>query len=127
MTRHQTPGLTAGGEYRPEVDGLRAIAVAAVIVFHLNPTWLQGGFAGVDVFFVISGYLMTRIIRNDIAAGRFSFAGFWARRIRRIYPALLVVVAAVMIVQHFLGFRPDEGVVGRHAVAAIASYSNVYL
>lgn len=127
MTRHQTPGPAAGGDYRPEVDGLRAIAVGAVIIFHLNPSWLPGGFAGVDVFFVISGYLMTRIISSDIAAGRFSFAGFWSRRIRRIYPTLLVVVAAVLLVQHVLGFRPDEAIVGRHAVAALASFSNVYL
>lgn len=120
-------GLVPAAEYRPEVDGLRAIAVLSVIVFHLNASWLPGGFAGVDVFFVISGYLMTRIISSDIESGRFSFACFWARRIRRIYPALLVMIAAVMLVQHFCGFRPDERVVGQHAVAAIASYSNVYL
>jgi peptidoglycan/LPS O-acetylase OafA/YrhL len=127
MTRNDTSGLDTGAEYRPEVDGLRAIAVVSVIIFHLNAAWLPGGFAGVDVFFVISGYLMTRIIRGDIESGRFSFARFWARRIRRIYPALLVVVVAVLMVQHYLGFRPDEAIVGRHAVAAIASYSNVYL
>lgn len=127
MTRNDTSGLDTGAEYRPEVDGLRAIALVSVIILHLNAAWLPGGFADVDVFFVISGYLMTRIIRGDIESGRFSFARFWARRIRRIYPALLVVVVAVLMVQHYLGFRPDEAIVGRHAVAAIASYSNVYL
>ncbi len=127
MIRNDTSGLDTGAEYRPEVDGLRAIAVVSVIIFHLNAAWLPGGFTGVDVFFVISGYLMTRIIRGDLERGRFSFARFWARRVRRIYPALLVVVAAVLLVQHVLGFRPDEAIVGRHAVAALASYSNVYL
>lgn len=80
--------------YRPEVDGLRAIAVAAVLLFHAQLGPLPGGFAGVDVFFVISGFLITGIVLREQAEGRFTLAGFYARRARRILPALYVVGAA---------------------------------
>ena len=80
--------------YRPDVDGLRAIAVLGVLVFHAGATWLPGGFVGVDVFFVISGYLITAIIARECDRGDFSYARFYERRIRRIYPALMVVLAA---------------------------------
>ena len=62
--------------YRPDIDGLRAVAVLSVVLFHLNPGWLPGGFVGVDVFFVISGYLITGILLANLRAGRFSFARF---------------------------------------------------
>ena len=75
-------------EYRKDIDGLRAIAVLAVFYFHLYPTLLPGGFLGVDVFFVISGYLITSIILRENAQGVFSFKRFYARRIKRIFPAL---------------------------------------
>lgn len=71
-------------KYRPDIDGLRAIAVTSVIIFHLNPKWLHGGFIGVDVFFVISGYLITKIIYIDIINKQFSFKQFYQRRINRI-------------------------------------------
>jgi peptidoglycan/LPS O-acetylase OafA/YrhL len=80
--------------YRAEVDGLRAIAVLPVILFHTGLRPFQGGFVGVDVFFVISGYLITAIIRQDVEAGQFSFARFYERRARRILPALAVVILA---------------------------------
>jgi peptidoglycan/LPS O-acetylase OafA/YrhL len=85
-----------GLAYRPDIDGLRAVAILAVIVFHAFPTALGGGFAGVDIFFVISGYLITGIILARSAAGTFSAAGFYAGRIRRLFPALLVVIIALM-------------------------------
>ncbi|MGB1159921.1 MAG: acyltransferase family protein [Alphaproteobacteria bacterium] len=78
--------------YRPEIDGLRAIAVLAVILFHAGFDWISGGFIGVDVFFVISGYLITTILMNDLAQKRFSLLGFYERRVRRILPALFFVV-----------------------------------
>ena len=80
--------------YRPEIDGLRAIAVLSVIFFHINATWLTGGFVGVDVFFVISGYLITSQIQYDIASGTFTLKNFYLRRIRRILPPLLVMLLA---------------------------------
>lgn len=79
--------------YRPEIDGLRAIAVLIVIIFHANIGLLEGGFIGVDVFFVISGYLITSIILNDLDKDRFSILDFYERRARRILPALFVVMA----------------------------------
>ncbi|MDQ2094281.1 acyltransferase family protein [Rhodalgimonas zhirmunskyi] len=78
--------------YRPEIDGLRAIAVLAVILFHAGFETLSGGYVGVDVFFVISGYLITSLVLKDIAEGSFSFARFYERRIRRLLPAMFIVV-----------------------------------
>ncbi len=83
-------------EYRREIDGLRALAVAAVILFHAGVAPFGGGFVGVDIFFVISGYLITALILAERAAGRFSLAGFYARRARRILPALIVVLLAAV-------------------------------
>jgi peptidoglycan/LPS O-acetylase OafA/YrhL len=84
--------------FRTEIAGLRAIAVAIVILFHLKVESFGGGFVGVDIFFVLSGYLITRIILRDAAAGTFSLARFYARRIRRIFPALIVTVVATYVV-----------------------------
>lgn len=82
--------------YRAEIDGLRAVAVVPVILFHAGVAWFSGGFVGVDVFFVISGYLITTIILADLAVGRFSIARFYERRARRILPALSVVLLACL-------------------------------
>lgn len=82
--------------YQPHIDGLRAVAVLGVIAFHAFPDWLPGGFVGVDVFFVISGYLICGIIFRSMEGGGFSFAEFYARRVRRIFPALILVLAAVL-------------------------------
>ncbi|MFV8258345.1 acyltransferase family protein [Bdellovibrio bacteriovorus] len=83
--------------YRPEIDGLRAIAVVAVIVFHLNAQWLPGGFAGVDVFFALSGFLITSIIVREKESGIFSFKSFYIRRMKRILPPLYALVAATVL------------------------------
>jgi peptidoglycan/LPS O-acetylase OafA/YrhL len=94
-------------EYRPDVDGLRALAVLAVILFHAFPKMLPGGFVGVDVFFVISGYLITQIILSDLEKQQFTLANFYGRRIRRIFPALiLVLIASTAAAWHLIG--PDE-------------------
>src|ERR1700761_5638412 len=87
--------------YRPDIDGLRAIAVLAVVFYHGFPDVLSGGFVGVDIFFVISGFLITGIIARDLSENRFSLVGFYTRRIRRIFPALIVVLAVVLV----LGWR----------------------
>ena len=81
-------------KYRPEIDGLRTIAVVPVILFHAGFSWMSGGFVGVDVFFVISGYLITTILLTEMDQGRYSLMRFYERRARRILPALFVVMAA---------------------------------
>ena len=88
--------------YRPDVDGLRAVAVLSVFLFHLQPDLLPGGFLGVDVFFVISGYLITGIITRENHLGTFSLTNFYGRRIKRIFPALFVVLALASVLATFL-------------------------
>src|SRR6201990_328465 len=83
--------------YRPDIDGLRAIAVMLVVNFHGFPAAMPGGFIGVDIFFVISGFLITGIIAREIGEQRFRLIGFYVRRIRRIFPALIVVLSAVLV------------------------------
>ncbi|HEY8581046.1 MAG TPA: acyltransferase, partial [Beijerinckiaceae bacterium] len=112
--------------YRPDIDGLRAIAVLAVVIFHARLGVLPGGFVGVDVFFVISGYLIASIILKEEAEGRFSLARFYERRIRRIFPALFVVVAASAALGALVLTPIDYVAFGRSAVAALAFYSNIY-
>src|SRR5262249_28870410 len=85
-------------DYRADIDGLRAVAVVLVMAFHAFPGAVTGGFVGVDVFFVISGYLITGIILADQRSSRFSFYRFYARRVRRIVPALMIVIAGTMAI-----------------------------
>lgn len=113
--------------YRPDIDGLRAVAVLAVVAYHAFPRWVPGGFVGVDVFFVISGYLISGIILRALSEGRFSFAGFYARRIRRIFPALFVVLLAVWVGGWFVLFADDYITLGRHIAAGVAFVSNLIL
>ena len=113
-------------EYRPEIDGLRAVAIVPVILFHLGLNWMPGGFLGVDVFFVISGFLITSILLREMATGTFSFQRFWARRVRRILPALLVVTVATLAAAWILVFPPDRPAVGRQALATLLSAANFY-
>ena len=81
-----------GLSYRADIDGLRAIAVLSVVAYHAFPAWFAGGFVGVDIFFVISGFLISNIILVDIKKGDFSFFDFYKRRVRRIFPALILVL-----------------------------------
>lgn len=78
--------------YKPYVDGLRTIAIATVVIYHAFPKSMPGGFIGVDVFFAISGYLISQIIIKEVQQNHFSYVNFYSRRIKRIYPALLVVL-----------------------------------
>lgn len=110
-------------KYRSEIDGLRAFAVLPVILFHAGFNNFSGGFVGVDVFFVISGYLITSILLNDIANGDFSFAKFYEKRARRILPALFVVVLAC-IPFAWLCFYPKELMDFSRSVAAVSVFSS---
>jgi len=92
---HKNEHTHTGHAYRADIDGLRAIAVIAVVVYHAFPALAPGGFVGVDVFFVISGFLITGIIHKNLKNDRFSFSDFWARRVRRIFPSLLTVIISV--------------------------------
>lgn len=111
--------------YRPDIDGLRAVAVVAVVLFHLGFERLAGGFVGVDVFFVISGFLITRIIAGKAAAGRFSFRDFYLARIRRIIPPLIATVAATFLAAAFVLTPDDFQRFARSAVGALTSTSNI--
>lgn len=110
--------------YRADVDGLRAIAVLSVLFFHAD-IGFPGGFVGVDVFFVISGYLITGLILKDLTVGQFRILDFWERRVRRILPALTVVVLASLIAGWFLFLPSDFKALGRSTVAQAILASNV--
>jgi peptidoglycan/LPS O-acetylase OafA/YrhL len=84
-------------KYRPDIDGLRAVAILSVVLFHGFPQYIQGGFVGVDIFFVISGYLISTIIYSNLKNDSFSFLDFYSRRIKRIFPALLAVLISTFI------------------------------
>jgi len=111
--------------YRRDIDGLRAVAVIAVVLFHFGVPGFTGGFVGVDVFFVISGYLITSIIWNQRQAGRFSFVEFWARRARRILPALFAMIIAVLTVGWFLLAPKDYEELGRSVRYQVTFVSNI--
>jgi peptidoglycan/LPS O-acetylase OafA/YrhL len=111
--------------YRPDIDGLRALAILPVMLFHAE-FGCPGGFVGVDVFFVISGFLITSLILEEIHNDAFSLAMFWERRIRRILPALFVVVFATLIAACFLYFPDDFKLVGQSVLAQALLLSNVF-
>lgn len=117
----QGADFRSGSNYRPDVDGLRAIAVLLVVGYHAFPGWIAGGYVGVDVFFVISGYLISRLILERLKTGRFSLRDFYSRRVRRIFPALLLVLAAVAMAGAVL-FQPDELAGLRNALLASGAF-----
>lgn len=114
-------------KYRPDIDGLRAVAVLAVVGYHAFPSFFLGGFIGVDVFFVISGFLITRIIQGGLDAGRFSVWDFYDRRIRRIFPALIVVLASVLVAGSMLLMPTEFKELGLHVVGGAGFFSNLLL
>lgn len=113
--------------YRPDIDGLRALAVLSVVAFHAFPSLIRGGFIGVDVFFVISGYLISTIIFNSVALKVFSFRVFYARRIRRIFPALIVVMVLSLLYGWFALLPKELAELGKHIVGGSAFLSNIML
>lgn len=114
-------------KYRPDIDGLRAIAVLSVVGFHAFPGWIRGGFIGVDVFFVISGFLISTIIFENLDRGTFNFAEFYARRVKRIFPALLLVLIASFAFGWFALLADEYKQLGKHVVAGVGFISNFIL
>ena len=114
-------------KYRPEIDGLRALAVLPVIFFHAGSTLVPGGFLGVDVFFVISGFLITSILIKECSNNSFTFSDFYLRRIRRIAPALIVVIAITSVVSFYIMVPYDLKNYGQSIVASIFSANNILL
>ena len=114
-------------KYRPEIDGLRAIAVISVIIYHLNENWLPGGFLGVDIFFVLSGFLITGIIIKEIQKNAFSFKQFYTRRIKRIYPAFITVIALVSFIASAIFIYNDFNQLRKTIELATIFLSNFYL
>jgi peptidoglycan/LPS O-acetylase OafA/YrhL len=114
-------------KYRPDIDGLRAVAVLSVVAFHAFPNWIKGGFIGVDVFFVISGYLISTIIFENLDKGTFSFSEFYARRIKRIFPALLIVLVACFIFGWFALLSDEYKQLGKHIAGGAGFISNFIL
>ena len=125
MTPPAAPSPALHLKYRPDIDGLRAVAVLSVLGFHAFPRWVPGGFIGVDVFFAISGYLITTILLGNLASGSFGWRDFYARRVRRIFPALLVVMAATLAFGWWVLLPGEFRQLGRHLVAGAGFVSNV--
>lgn len=118
----QPPALV----YRADIDGLRALAVVAVILYHFDIGPLGGGFVGVDIFFVISGYLITSIIQQQVERGRFTFRWFYERRIRRLFPALMAVLGGTLAAGAWLLLPSDLALLGKSTAATLSFSSNVF-
>jgi len=113
-------------KYRTEIDGLRTVAVIPVILFHLGYSFLKGGFYGVDVFFVISGYLITKILTDDIENGNFSMYRFWLRRVKRLLPLLLSVILTTLIITYLFVFKPIVKDISQDIFPSLFSYFNFH-
>jgi peptidoglycan/LPS O-acetylase OafA/YrhL len=111
-------------KYRPDIDGLRAVAVLAVILFHGFPQYIQGGFVGVDIFFVISGYLISTIIYSELQTNSFSFLDFYSRRIKRIFPALLAVLFTTFFFGWFFLTPREYEILNQEIAGGAAFFSN---
>jgi peptidoglycan/LPS O-acetylase OafA/YrhL len=126
MSRYVT---WAGGRdhelrYRPDLDGLRGVTILAVVGFHAFPTYVPGGFVGVDVFFVLSGYLISTIILEQLRRSTFTLADFYIRRARRLFPALATVLATCLLLGWFVLLPAELQSLGKHISAAAAFMLN---
>lgn len=113
--------------YRRDIDGLRAVAVLSVVLFHAFPGFIPGGFIGVDVFFVISGYLISGKILEDLDGQGFSYAEFYGRRIRRLFPSLLTVLATCLVAGWFVLLPNEYELLGKHTAAGLSFVANLAL
>ena len=113
-------------KYRPEIDGLRALAVVPVILFHAGFELFSGGFVGVDVFFVISGYLITTILIEDLENKRFSLVNFYERRARRILPALTFILLVTTIISYLILYPTDFKEYSKSLLSVVLFISNIF-
>ena len=118
---------TTHASYRPDIDGLRAVAILLVIGFHAFPARVPGGFIGVDIFFVVSGFLISCIIFNDLRHELFSFKNFYIRRAKRIFPALIVVLSISLLLGWLVLFPDEYASLGKHVAAGAGFVSNLVL
>jgi len=125
-TDRMSAGNSSSPTYRPDIDGLRAFAVIVVVIYHAFPHILPSGFIGVDVFFVISGYLIGGIILHDLRQGTFTLWNFYSRRIRRIFPALIIILAAALIFGWFALFPGEYRSLGRQVFSGAAFIANFF-
>jgi peptidoglycan/LPS O-acetylase OafA/YrhL len=125
VTAWSAQALPHTSTYRPDIDGLRAVAVGAVVVGHFWPQLLPGGFIGVDVFFVISGFLITQILSRELALGRFTLASFYGRRARRLFPALFTVLAATFVLGWLVLLPTDMQAMLRALMATVFFSANL--
>lgn len=114
-------------KYRPDIDGLRAVAVLSVLAFHAFPGLVHGGYVGVDLFFVISGFLISTIVFESLEHGTFSYVDFYARRIRRIFPALGLVLSSCLVFGWFALTREEFQQLGKHIFSGASFVSNIAL
>ena len=124
MIHPTAPGQSAAVHYRPDIDGLRALAVTSVLLFHAFPGLVPGGFVGVDIFFVLSGYLISTLILRELAAGQFSLRHFYARRVRRIFPALCLVMTFSLGYGWLVLTSVEYEQLGRHVASGAAFLAN---
>jgi len=122
-----TEDLRPHPTYRPDVDGLRALAIIPVVIFHAFPAALPGGFIGVDIFFVISGFLISRIIFKGLQRQSFTFSGFYANRIKRIFPALLLVLSVCFVFGWFFLLAGEYAQLGKHILGGAGYIENLVL
>ncbi|MEJ8847100.1 acyltransferase family protein [Variovorax rhizosphaerae] len=127
MPPHQAAPHLLHPKYRPDIDGLRAVAVVSVLGFHAFPSMVRGGFIGVDIFFVISGFLISTIIFGSLGGAGFSYREFYERRIRRIFPALLPVMATTFAFGWYVLLSDEFQQLGKHLVASAGFVSNLVL
>ena len=113
--------------YRSDIDGLRAVAVMSVVAYHAFPDFLPGGFVGVDIFFVISGFLISGIILKGLKESAFSFRLFYARRIKRIFPALILVLMFCLALGWMVLSPNEYSTLGEHVAAGAGFISNILL
>ncbi len=114
-------------KYRPDIDGLRAVAILVVVLYHAFPRWMPGGFIGVDVFFVISGFLISTILFSSLERERFSIGEFYVRRVQRIFPSLIVVLLATLAFGWFVLLAEEYKQLGKHTAAGVGFVQNFIL